>query len=148
MATKPIRVLLAKPGLDSHDRGIKIVAQALRDAGMEVIYAGLFQTPESILSCARQEDGDAVGISILSGSHLEHRASIMEHFRAQGAQDLPVVCGGTIPPEGFAALERLNVKGLFPPGTPLSVVVGRIRELAGGRLPDLRAGPHEQGRGA
>jgi len=132
VAARPVRVLLAKPGLDSHDRGIKIIAKALRDAGMEVIYAGLFQTPESILACARQEDVDVVGISILSGAHLEHMASIMEYFRAKGAEDLPVVCGGTIPPEDFAALERLNVKGIFPPGTPLSVIVDRIRELAQG----------------
>ena len=122
MAAK-IRVVIAKPGLDGHDRGAKIIARALRDAGMEVIYTGLHQTPEQIVETAIQEDADAVGISILSGAHMTLVPRILELLRAQGAEDLLVLVGGTIPGDDVAELKRQGVAEVFTPGAPTSQIV-------------------------
>ncbi len=122
MAAK-IRVVIAKPGLDGHDRGAKIIARALRDAGMEVIYTGLHQTPEQIVETAIQEDADAVGISILSGAHMTLVPRILELLRAQGAEDLLVLVGGTIPGDDVAELKRQGVAEVFTPGAPTSEIV-------------------------
>jgi len=118
-----IRVVIAKPGLDGHDRGAKIIARALRDAGMEVIYTGLHQTPEQIVETAIQEDPDAVGISILSGAHMTLVPRILELLRAQGAEDLLVLVGGTIPGDDVAELKRQGVAEVFTPGAPTSEIV-------------------------
>ncbi|HEV8104839.1 MAG TPA: cobalamin B12-binding domain-containing protein [Gaiellaceae bacterium] len=122
MAAK-IRVVIAKPGLDGHDRGAKIIARALRDAGMEVIYTGLHQTPEQIVETAIQEDADAVGISILSGAHMTLVPRILELLRAQGAEDLLVLVGGTIPGDDVSELKRQGVAEVFTPGAPTSEIV-------------------------
>jgi methylmalonyl-CoA mutase C-terminal domain/subunit len=121
--TAKIRVVIAKPGLDGHDRGAKIIARALRDAGMEVIYTGLHQTPEQIVETAIQEDADAVGISILSGAHMTLVPRILELLRAQGAEDLLVVVGGTIPGDDVMELKRQGVAEVFTPGAPTSQIV-------------------------
>ncbi len=126
-----IRVVIAKPGLDGHDRGAKIIARALRDAGMEVIYTGLHQTPEQIVETAIQEDADAVGISILSGAHMTLVPRIVEGLREQGAEDVLVVVGGTIPREDADELRALGVAEVFTPGTPTARIVEFIRERAG-----------------
>ncbi|MBA3843654.1 MAG: cobalamin B12-binding domain-containing protein [Actinobacteria bacterium] len=126
MAAK-IRVVIAKPGLDGHDRGAKIIARALRDAGMEVIYTGLHQTPEQIVETAIQEDADAVGISILSGAHMTLVPRILELLRAQGAEDLLVVVGGTIPNDDVAELTKQGVAAVFTPGAPTSEIVDFLR---------------------
>src|SRR5689334_23335288 len=118
-----IRVVVAKPGLDGHDRGAKIIARALRDAGMEVIYTGLHQTPEQIVETVIQEDADAVGISILSGAHMTLVPRIVELLRGQGADDVLVVVGGTIPNDDVAELTRQGVAGVFTPGAPTSEIV-------------------------
>jgi methylmalonyl-CoA mutase C-terminal domain/subunit len=118
-----IRVVIAKPGLDGHDRGAKIIARALRDAGMEVIYTGLHQTPEQIVETAIQEDADAVGISILSGAHMTLVPRILELLRAQGAEDLLVVVGGTIPNDDVTELKQQGVAEVFTPGAPTSEIV-------------------------
>jgi methylmalonyl-CoA mutase C-terminal domain/subunit len=118
-----IRVVIAKPGLDGHDRGAKIIARALRDAGMEVIYTGLHQTPEQIAETAIQEDADAVGISILSGAHMTLVPRILELLRADGADDILVVVGGTIPADDVAALKAQGVAEVFTPGAPTSEIV-------------------------
>jgi methylmalonyl-CoA mutase C-terminal domain/subunit len=118
-----IRVVIAKPGLDGHDRGAKIIARALRDAGMEVIYTGLHQTPEQIVETAIQEDADAVGISILSGAHMTLVPRILELLRAQGAEDVLVVVGGTIPNDDIIELKRQGVAEVFTPGAPTSQIV-------------------------
>jgi len=118
-----IRVVIAKPGLDGHDRGAKIIARALRDAGMEVIYTGLHQTPEQIVETAIQEDADAVGISILSGAHMTLVPRILELLRAQGAEDLLVLVGGTIPNDDVAELKRQGVAEVFTPGAPTTQIV-------------------------
>ncbi|HEY7398117.1 MAG TPA: cobalamin B12-binding domain-containing protein [Gaiellaceae bacterium] len=118
-----IRVVIAKPGLDGHDRGAKIIARALRDAGMEVIYTGLHQTPEQIAETAIQEDADAVGISILSGAHMTLVPRILELLRADGAEDVLVVVGGTIPAEDVVALKEQGVAEVFTPGAPTSEIV-------------------------
>jgi methylmalonyl-CoA mutase C-terminal domain/subunit len=118
-----IRVVVAKPGLDGHDRGAKIIARALRDAGMEVIYTGLHQTPEQIVETAIQEDADAVGISILSGAHMTLVPRILELLRGQGAEDVLVVVGGTIPNEDAAALKEQGVAEVFGPGAPTGAIV-------------------------
>jgi len=120
---RPIRVLVAKPGLDGHDRGAKVVAAALRDAGMEVIYTGLHQTPEQIVETAIQEDADAVGISILSGAHMTLVPRILSLLRAQGAEDVLVVVGGTIPTDDVIELEKQGVAAVFTPGAPTSQIV-------------------------
>ncbi|MGH2935672.1 MAG: cobalamin B12-binding domain-containing protein [Gaiellaceae bacterium] len=120
---RKIRVVVAKPGLDGHDRGAKIVARALRDAGMEVIYTGLHQTPEQIVETAIQEDADAVGISLLSGAHMTLVPRIMELLRENGAEDLLVVLGGTIPDEDAEELRKQGVAAVFGPGAPTADIV-------------------------
>ncbi len=133
-AERPLRVLVAKPGLDGHDRGAKVVAAALRDAGMEVIYTGLRQTPEMIAEAALQEDVDVVGLSILSGAHLTLVPRIRELLGAQGRGDALLVVGGIIPREDMEELERQGVAKLFGPGTPTGEIVDFIRTWAE-RLP-------------
>ena len=118
-----IRVVIAKPGLDGHDRGAKVIARALRDAGMEVIYTGLHQTPEQIVETAIQEDADAVGISILSGAHMTLVPRILALLKEQGAEDLLVVVGGTIPNDDVAELTKQGVAAVFTPGAPTSEIV-------------------------
>jgi methylmalonyl-CoA mutase, C-terminal domain len=127
MARK-IRVVIAKPGLDGHDRGAKIIARALRDAGMEVIYTGLHQTPEQIVETAIQEDADAVGISILSGAHMTLVPKILEGLRANGVEDVLVVVGGTIPKDDVIALKEQGVAEVFTPGAPVSQIVDFLKE--------------------
>jgi methylmalonyl-CoA mutase C-terminal domain/subunit len=124
---RPIRVVIAKPGLDGHDRGAKIIARSLRDAGMEVIYTGLHQTPDQIVETAIQEDADAVGISILSGAHMTLVPRIVEGLRANDAGEVLVVVGGTIPDEDAADLKRLGVAEVFTPGAPTSAIVDFLR---------------------
>jgi methylmalonyl-CoA mutase C-terminal domain/subunit len=123
-----IRVVIAKPGLDGHDRGAKIIARALRDAGMEVIYTGLHQTPEQIVETAIQEDADAVGISILSGAHMTLVPKILEGLKENGAEDVLVVLGGTIPREDSDELKRQGVAEVFTPGAPMGDIVEFLRE--------------------
>jgi len=125
---RPIRVLVAKPGLDGHDRGAKVVAAALRDAGMEVIYTGLHQTPEMIASAAVQEDVDVVGLSILSGAHMTLFPRVRELLVAQGRDDILITGGGIIPREDMAQLEQLGLGRLFGPGTPTTDLIGYIRD--------------------
>ena len=122
MAAK-IRVVIAKAGLDGHDRGAKIIARALRDAGMEVIYTGLHQTPEQIVETTIQEDADAVGISILSGAHMTLVPKVVELLRERGAEDVVVVVGGTIPGDDIVALKEQGVADVFTPGAPTSAIV-------------------------
>jgi methylmalonyl-CoA mutase C-terminal domain/subunit len=122
-----IRVVIAKPGLDGHDRGAKIIARALRDAGMEVIYTGLHQTPEQIVETAIQEDADAVGVSILSGAHMTLVPRIVEGLRANGADDVLVVVGGTIPPDDVDELKALGVAEVFGPGATTGEIVDFLR---------------------
>ncbi len=124
---KTIRVVIAKPGLDGHDRGAKIIARALRDAGMEVIYTGLHQTPEQIVETAIQEDADAVGISILSGAHMTLVPRIVELLRADEAGDVLVVVGGTIPADDADELKNLGVAAVFGPGAPTAEIVDFLR---------------------
>jgi methylmalonyl-CoA mutase, C-terminal domain len=119
--------VIAKPGLDGHDRGAKIIARSLRDAGMEVIYTGLHQTPEQIVETAIQEDADAVGISILSGAHMTLVPRIVEGLRENEAGDVLVVVGGTIPPEDADELKRLGVSEVFTPGAPTSAIVDFLK---------------------
>ena len=126
--TRPIRVLVAKPGLDGHDRGAKVVAASLRDAGMEVIYTGLHQTPEMIASAAVQEDADVVGLSILSGAHMTLFPRVRALLAEQGREDILITGGGIIPKEDMEALETMGVGKLFGPGTPTSALVDYIRE--------------------
>ena len=126
-----IRVVVAKPGLDGHDRGAKVVARALRDAGMEVIYTGLHQTPEQIVETAIQEDADAVGISILSGAHMTLVPRILEGLKANGADDVLVVVGGTIPDDDAAELKNAGVAEVFTPGAPTREIV----EFLQGKVP-------------
>ena len=123
-----IRVVIAKPGLDGHDRGAKIIARALRDAGMEVIYTGLHQTPEQIVATAIQEDADAIGLSVLSGAHNYLFKRVLELLKEQGAEDVAVFGGGIIPPEDIAALKAMGVKELFTPGTSTQDIVRFVRE--------------------
>jgi methylmalonyl-CoA mutase C-terminal domain/subunit len=128
---RKIRVVIAKPGLDGHDRGAKIIARALRDAGMEVIYTGLHQTPEQIVETAIQEDADAVGISILSGAHMTLVPRIVEGLKANGAEDVLVVVGGTIPREDSEELKQQGVAEVFTPGAPTSQIVDFLK----GKIP-------------
>jgi methylmalonyl-CoA mutase C-terminal domain/subunit len=127
MAERRIRVLIAKPGLDGHDRGAKIVARALRDAGMEVIYTGLRQTPEQIVTAALQEDVDTIGISILSGAHNTIIPRISELMRAQGLDDVLLVVGGIIPDEDIAGLKQAGVSEVFQPGAATQEIVNYLR---------------------
>ena len=122
-----IRVVVAKPGLDGHDRGAKIIARALRDAGMEVIYTGLHQTPEQIVETAIQEDADAIGISILSGAHMTLVPRVLELLRGRGADDVLVVVGGTIPTDDVAALKEQGVAEVFTPGAPTAEIVNFLQ---------------------
>ncbi len=122
-----IRVVIAKPGLDGHDRGAKIIARALRDAGMEVIYTGLHQTPEQIVETAIQEDADAVGISVLSGAHMTLVPRILDGLRANGAEDVVVVVGGTIPTDDATALKELGVAEVFTPGAATGEIAEFLR---------------------
>jgi methylmalonyl-CoA mutase, C-terminal domain len=124
---RPIRVLVAKPGLDGHDRGAKVVAAALRDAGMEVIYTGLHQTPEMIATAAVQEDVDVVGLSILSGAHMTLFPRVLELLRAQGRDDVLITGGGIIPKEDMDALHAMGTGKLFGPGTPTSELIEYIK---------------------
>ncbi len=126
-STRKIRVVVAKPGLDGHDRGAKIIARALRDAGMEVIYTGLHQTPEQIVETALQEDADAVGISILSGAHMTLVPRIVELLREQQAEDVLVVVGGTIPAQDIPELKELGVAEVFGPGASTQDIVEFLR---------------------
>ena len=121
-----IRVVIAKPGLDGHDRGAKVIARALRDAGMEVIYTGLRQTPEQVVSAALQEDADVIGLSILSGAHLHIVSRIRKLLKAQGLDDVLLVVGGIIPDADVPALKALGVEGIFPPGTSMQAIVDFI----------------------
>jgi methylmalonyl-CoA mutase C-terminal domain/subunit len=123
-----VRVLVAKPGLDGHDRGAKIVARALRDAGFEVIYTGLHQTPEMIASAAVQEDVDAVGMSIMSGAHNTLFPAVIDALRARGAGDVAVFGGGIVPDEDIAALMARGVRKVFKPGAPLAEIVDWVRD--------------------
>jgi methylmalonyl-CoA mutase C-terminal domain/subunit len=133
MTDKKIRVLVAKPGLDGHDRGAKVIARALRDAGMEVIYTGLRQTPEMVVEAALQEDVDAIGLSILSGAHMALVPRVMELLKEQEMLDVPVFIGGIIPGEDMAKLTKMGVSGVFGPGTSTEAIVDSIREkVAGG----------------
>ena len=124
---KKIRVVVAKPGLDGHDRGAKIIARALRDAGMEVIYTGLHQTPEQIVETVIQEDADAVGLSILSGAHMTLVPRVLELLREQGAEDVVVTLGGTIPSDDVRELKQLGVAEVFTPGASTQEAVDFIR---------------------
>ena len=121
-----IRVVIAKPGLDGHDRGAKVIARALRDAGMEVIYTGLRQTPEQIVAAALQEDADVIGLSILSGAHMHICPRIMELLRANGLDDVLVVVGGIIPELDVPRLREIGITGIFLPGTPMQEIIDFI----------------------
>jgi len=131
MSERKIRVVVAKPGLDGHDRGAKIIARALRDAGMEVIYTGLHQTPEQIAATVIQEDADAVGLSILSGAHMTLVPKIVSILREQGADEVLVTVGGTIPADDIPELKRLGVAEVFTPGSPTDAIVEFLRNGVG-----------------
>jgi methylmalonyl-CoA mutase, C-terminal domain len=124
---RKIRVVIAKPGLDGHDRGAKVIARALRDAGMEVIYTGLRQTPELIVGAALQEDADAIGLSILSGAHMHICPKVMELLKARGLEDVIVVIGGIIPDVDIPKLQAMGVRGIFLPGTPMQEIIDFIQ---------------------
>ena len=125
-----IRVLLAKPGLDGHDRGAKVVARALRDAGMEVIYTGIRQTPEMIVEAAIQEDVDVIGLSILSGAHLELFPPIIQGLKKKGREDILVIAGGIVPEDDIPALQQMGVKAVFGPGTSTQDIISFIQKEA------------------
>jgi methylmalonyl-CoA mutase C-terminal domain/subunit len=131
---RPIRVLIAKPGLDGHDRGAKVIARALRDAGMEVIYSGLRQTPEQIATAAVQEDVDVVGLSILSGAHNVLFPEILRLLREKWGGDILVLAGGIIPDKDLATLKALGIREIFLPGTPTQVLVDFINKVARERV--------------
>ncbi len=132
---RPIRVLIAKVGLDGHDRGARVIASALRDAGMEVIYTGLRQTPESVVHAAIQEDVDVIGVSVLSGAHMAIFRKLRELMDREGLHDVLLIAGGIIPPEDVEALKALGVDAVFTPGTPLHEIVEYIQH----RVPEVRA---------
>ena len=125
----PMRILIGKVGLDGHDRGVKLIARALRDAGMEVIYTGLHQTPEQVVSTAIQEDVDAIGLSILSGAHNTLFRRVLESLKEQGAEDIVVFGGGIIPDQDIAALNAAGVKALFKPGAPMQEIVAFVKGI-------------------
>ena len=127
VGSRPLRIVVAKPGLDGHDRGAKVVARALRDAGMEVIYTGLHQTPEQIVAAVVQEDADAVGLSILSGAHMTLVPKVIELLAAQDASDVVVTVGGTIPAQDIAELKELGVAEVFTPGAPTQAIIDFIQ---------------------
>jgi len=128
MGSRRLRILVAKPGLDGHDRGVKIIARALRDAGVEVIYTGLHQTPEMIAEAALQEDVDAVGLSILSGAHMTLFPVIIDELRARGVGDVVVFGGGIIPPEDITELKQRGVREIFTPGATTQQIVAWVRD--------------------
>ena len=132
--TRKLRVVIAKPGLDGHDRGAKVIARALRDAGMEVIYTGLRQTPEQIVTAALQEDADVIGLSILSGAHNHIAPKLMELLKSKGLDDVLVVIGGIIPDVDIPALKALGIKGVFLPGTPMQEIIDFITANARARI--------------
>ena len=125
---QPIRVVVAKPGLDGHDRGAKVIARALRDAGMEVIYTGLRQTPEQIVSAALQEDADVIGLSILSGAHMHICPRVIDLLKEQGLDDVLVVVGGIIPDVDRPKLQAIGIQGIFLPGTSMQAIVDFIQQ--------------------
>jgi methylmalonyl-CoA mutase C-terminal domain/subunit len=129
VSREKIRVLVAKPGLDGHDRGAKVVARALRDAGMEVIYTGIRQTPEMIVEVALQEDVDVIGLSCLSGAHMELFSEVMERLKQKGMGNVLVVAGGIIPGDDVPPLQKIGIKAAFGPGTPTSEIVDAIKKL-------------------
>jgi len=128
VSERKIRVLIAKPGVDGHDRGAKVIARALRDAGMEVIYTGLRQTPEQIVAAAVQEDVDAIGLSILSGAHNVLFPEVMRLLKEQGGEDIAVFAGGIIPEQDIPKLKAIGIREIFLPGTPTSAAVNAIRQ--------------------
>jgi len=129
MTERKIRVLVAKPGLDGHDRGAKVVARALRDAGMEVIYTGLRQTPEMIVEAALQEDVDVIGLSILSGAHMALVPRILELMKAHDLNDVKLILGGIVPDEDIPVLEQMGVSGIFGPGSDTQQIIEHIRKV-------------------
>ena len=131
---RKIRVVIAKPGLDGHDRGAKVIARALRDAGMEVIYTGLRQTPDQIVTAALQEDADVIGLSILSGAHMHICPRVLELLKEKGLSDVLVVIGGIIPDSDVPKLNELGVEGIFQPGTPMQEIVDFINANARARV--------------
>jgi methylmalonyl-CoA mutase C-terminal domain/subunit len=131
MSQKKLRVIIAKPGLDGHDRGAKVVARALRDAGMEVIYTGLRQTPEMIAEAALQEDADFVGLSILSGAHMALVPKVLELLKAQGQESVRVILGGIIPDEDIPRLKELGVTAVFGPGTSMDDIIEQMNSAVG-----------------
>lgn len=133
MADRPLRIVIAKAGLDGHDRGAKVIARALRDAGMEVIYTGLFQTPEQIVQTAIQEDADGIGLSILSGAHMTLFPLVVEQLKNQDASDIVFFGGGTIPAEDAKRLKQLGVREIFTPGAPLQEIIDFVERECGKR---------------
>jgi methylmalonyl-CoA mutase C-terminal domain/subunit len=129
VASKPLRVLIGKVGLDGHDRGVKLVARALRDAGMEIVYTGLHQTPEQVVNAAIQEDVDAIGLSVLSGAHNTLFIRVLELLKEQGAEDIVVFGGGIMPDEDRPKLEAAGVRALFQPGTPMSEIIDFVKGM-------------------
>ena len=129
MEKKKIKILIGKPGLDGHDRGAKIIALALRDAGMEVIYTGLHQTVEQIVSAAVQEAVDVLGLSIMSGAHLPICRKLLQMMQSEGIQEIPVVVGGVIPKQDIVELKKLGIAAVFPGGTPFDEIIGGIKRV-------------------
>jgi methylmalonyl-CoA mutase C-terminal domain/subunit len=140
---RKIRVVIAKPGLDGHDRGAKVIARALRDAGMEVIYTGLRQTPEQIVSAALQEDADVIGLSILSGAHNHICPRVMELLKQQGLDDVLVVIGGIIPEVDIPKLRAIGISGIFLPGTPMQAIIDFINTHVRAAVVEAGAGQPE-----
>jgi methylmalonyl-CoA mutase C-terminal domain/subunit len=132
--SQKIRVVIAKPGLDGHDRGAKVIARALRDAGMEVIYTGLRQTPEQIVTATLQEDADVIGLSILSGAHMHICPRVVELLKEKGLDDVLIVIGGIIPDVDIAKLNQIGIRGVFIPGTPMQDIVEFIKRNARARV--------------
>ena len=137
---RPYKVIVAKLGLDGHDRGAKVIARALKDAGFEVVYTGIRQTPEQVARAAVEEDADVIGVSILSGAHIHHVRKLMEKLREMNADDIPVVVGGTIPIIDVDELKKLGVKEVFLPGESLRRIVDVIRALAAEKRAKARKG--------
>ncbi len=131
--SRPLRIVVAKAGLDGHDRGAKVIARALRDAGMEVIYTGLFQSPEQIVQTAVQEDADGIGLSILSGAHMTLFPLVVEQLKARGAGDIVFFGGGTIPPDDVEELKKAGVREIFTPGAPLQNIIDFVERECGDR---------------
>ncbi len=132
-APRTIRVLVAKPGLDGHDRGAKVVARALRDAGVEVVYTGLHQTPEMIVNAALQEDVDGIGLSIMSGAHMTHFGAVLDLLKQKQAGDIKVFGGGIIPDDDVAALQKLGVAAIFTPGASTNAIIDWVKANLGAR---------------